>query len=43
MPDFRTRTPGPISVTLELGTGDVRIAASDRTDTVAGTGEEGQP
>jgi len=34
MPDFRTRTPGPISVTLELGTGDVRIAASDRTDTV---------
>ena len=34
MPDFRTRTPGPISVTLELGTGDVRIAASDRTGTV---------
>jgi DUF4097 and DUF4098 domain-containing protein YvlB len=33
MPDFRTRTPGPISVTLELGSGDVRIAASDRTDT----------
>ena len=34
MPDFQTRTPGPISVTLELGTGDVRIAASDRTGTV---------
>ena len=27
-------TPEPISVTLELGVGDVRIAASDRTDTV---------
>ena len=27
-PDFRTRTPGPISVPLELGTGDVRIAAT---------------
>ncbi len=32
MPNFET--PGPISVTLELGVGDVRIAASDRTDTV---------
>jgi DUF4097 and DUF4098 domain-containing protein YvlB len=28
------QTPEPISVTLELGVGDVRIAASDRTDTV---------
>jgi DUF4097 and DUF4098 domain-containing protein YvlB len=27
-------TPEPISVTLELGVGEVRIAASDRTDTV---------
>lgn len=27
-------TPEPISVTVELGVGDVRIAASDRTDTV---------
>ena len=27
-------TPEPISVTLELGVGDVRITASDRTDTV---------
>jgi hypothetical protein len=36
MPDFRTRTPGPISVTPELGTGDVRIAASDGTDTNPG-------
>jgi DUF4097 and DUF4098 domain-containing protein YvlB len=27
-------TPEPISVTLELGVGNVRIAASDRTDTV---------
>jgi hypothetical protein len=31
MPTFDT--PGPILVTLELGVGDVRIAASDRTDT----------
>src|SRR5581483_3884401 len=30
----RYDTPDPISVTLELGAGDVRIAASDRTDTV---------
>jgi len=34
MPKFQTRTPEPISVTLELGVADVRIAASDRTDTV---------
>lgn len=27
-------TPGPISVTIELPVGDVKIAASDRTDTV---------
>ena len=32
MPNFDT--PEPISVTLELGVGDVRIIASDRTDTV---------
>jgi DUF4097 and DUF4098 domain-containing protein YvlB len=32
MPDFDT--PEPISVTLELGVGNVRIAASDRTDTI---------
>ncbi|MER7006151.1 DUF4097 family beta strand repeat-containing protein [Dactylosporangium sp. NPDC000555] len=32
MPHYET--PGPISVTLELGVGDVRIAASDRTDTI---------
>jgi DUF4097 and DUF4098 domain-containing protein YvlB len=32
MPDFET--PEPISVTLEFGVGSVRIAASDRTDTV---------
>jgi DUF4097 and DUF4098 domain-containing protein YvlB len=32
MPNFET--PEPISVTLELGIGTVRIAASDRTDTV---------
>lgn len=32
MPTFDT--PEPIAVTLELGVGDVRIAASDRTDTV---------
>ncbi|WP_040839191.1 DUF4097 family beta strand repeat-containing protein [Nocardia brevicatena] len=31
MPNFDT--PQPISVTLELGAGNVRIAASDRTDT----------
>ncbi|SDC23669.1 DUF4097 family beta strand repeat-containing protein [Actinokineospora iranica] len=32
MPIFDT--PDPISVTLELGVGDVRITATDRTDTV---------
>ena len=32
MPTFQT--PEPISVTLELGVGQVRIAASDRADTV---------
>jgi Putative adhesin len=32
MPVFDT--PEPISVTVELGVGDVRIAASDRSDTV---------
>jgi hypothetical protein len=32
MPAFVT--PEPITVTVELGVGDVRIAASDRTDTV---------
>jgi DUF4097 and DUF4098 domain-containing protein YvlB len=32
MPKFET--PEPISVTLDLGVGDVRIIASDRTDTV---------
>ncbi|HEY6277055.1 MAG TPA: DUF4097 family beta strand repeat-containing protein [Streptosporangiaceae bacterium] len=32
MPTFDT--PEPISVTIDLGLGDVRIAASDRTDTV---------
>ena len=32
MPTFET--PEPISVSLELGVGDVRIAASDRSDTV---------
>jgi DUF4097 and DUF4098 domain-containing protein YvlB len=32
MPHFET--PEPISVTLELGVGNVRIVASDRTDTV---------
>jgi DUF4097 and DUF4098 domain-containing protein YvlB len=32
MPHYET--PEPISVTLELGVGNVRIAASDRTDTV---------
>jgi DUF4097 and DUF4098 domain-containing protein YvlB len=32
MPHYET--PEPISVTLELGVGEVRIAASDRTDTV---------
>lgn len=31
MPNFKT--PEPISVTLELGVGNVRITASDRTDT----------
>jgi DUF4097 and DUF4098 domain-containing protein YvlB len=31
MPTFNT--PQPISVTVELGVGDVRIVASDRTDT----------
>ena len=32
MPNFET--PEPISVTIELGVGDVRITASDRTDTL---------
>ena len=32
MPSYET--PEPISVTLEFGVGDVRIAASDRTDSV---------
>jgi DUF4097 and DUF4098 domain-containing protein YvlB len=32
MPNYET--PEPISVMVELGVGDVRIAASDRTDTV---------
>jgi hypothetical protein len=32
MPTYET--PEPISVSVELGVGDVRIAASDRTDTV---------
>lgn len=32
MPSFAT--PAPISVTLEIGIGDVRIIASDRADTV---------
>ena len=32
MPNYET--PEPISVTLELGVGVVRITASDRTDTV---------
>jgi hypothetical protein len=32
MPTFDTR--GPIAVTAELGVGDLRIVASDRTDTV---------
>src|SRR3712207_3088436 len=32
MPVFTT--PDPISVTIDLSVGDVRIAASDRTDTV---------
>ena len=32
MPTFDT--PEPISVSLELGVGEVRIAASDRDDTV---------
>jgi DUF4097 and DUF4098 domain-containing protein YvlB len=27
-------TPGPISVTIEIGVGDIRIAAGDRSDTV---------
>ncbi|WP_320066064.1 DUF4097 family beta strand repeat-containing protein [Micromonospora sp. RTGN7] len=36
MPHYET--PEPISVTLELGVGDVRIAASDRTDTVVEVG-----
>jgi Toastrack DUF4097 len=34
MPTFDT--PEPISVSIDLGLGDVRIAASDRTDTVVG-------
>lgn len=32
MPTFDT--PAPISVTLDLGVGDIRIVASDRTDTI---------
>ena len=32
MPTFDT--PEPISVSLELGVGDIRIVAGDRTDTV---------
>jgi putative adhesin len=32
MPKYET--PGPVSVTLELGTGNVRVTASNRTDTV---------
>ena len=32
MPTFDT--PEPISVTLEVGVGDIRIVASDRTDTI---------
>ena len=32
MPTFDT--PEPIALSLELGVGDVRIVASDRTDTV---------
>jgi len=32
MPTFET--PEPISVTVELGVGDIRIVASDRTDTM---------
>ncbi|HKX70475.1 MAG TPA: hypothetical protein VJM75_04570, partial [Acidimicrobiales bacterium] len=32
MPTFHT--PEPISVTVELGVGDLRIVASDRTDTM---------
>jgi hypothetical protein len=32
MPTFDT--PEPISVTVELGVGDIRIAASERTDTI---------
>ena len=36
MPNYET--PEPISVTLELGVGNVRIAASDRTDTVVAVG-----
>ena len=27
-------TPEPISVTVELGVGELRVVASDRTDTV---------
>ena len=38
MTNYETRTPGPISVTIELGVGDVRLAASDRTDTVVQVG-----
>src|SRR4051812_34447227 len=30
----RYETPGPISVTVEFGVGELRITASDRTDTV---------
>ena len=34
MPNYETRTPEPVSVTPELGAGDVRVTASDRTGTV---------
>ena len=36
MPTFDT--PEPISVTVELGVGDIRLVASDRTDTVVEVG-----
>ena len=32
--DAYLRYPEPISVTLEVGVGDIRIVASDRTDTI---------
>jgi DUF4097 and DUF4098 domain-containing protein YvlB len=31
---YTFETPGPVSVTVELGVGDVRVVASERTDTV---------